>query len=453
VRVKPLDRKSIVTSSSSSLIQRSDRFYRDKAADNRLSFQRDRDRILYTTSFRRLARVTQVVSSDEGHVFHNRLTHSLQVAQVGRRISEKLCRDYDKMSRSSSVDIDPDVVESACLAHDIGHPPFGHIAEKELDAIAKSNGLEDGFEGNAQSFRIVTRLAMGSTDNGLNLTRATLNAILKYPWLHGQNPKKLDKWGAYESDKELFDWARELGTPTFVQSNEARLMDWSDDVTYSVHDVDDFYRAGVIPLDRLVVDAEERERFYKEVFDRRKDTLPKDMDQTYLRGAFDALMSPLNVRKPYTPTREDRIRLRRVSSTLIRDFVTAVQLLPSGSRFAIDIEKRRRAEIFMLKQLTWHYVIKNPALATQQHGQRMIIRQLFDAFYQAGTNKSPNIDFFPISVRELLPVLPAKKPKATRQLARAILDFIASLTEEQAIATHHRIHGIKLGSSLVFQVR
>jgi dGTPase len=392
-----------------------------------------------------------VVSSDEGHVFHNRLTHSLQVAQVGRRIAEKLLRD----SKFKDLDLDPDVVEAACLAHDIGHPPFGHIAENELDAIAKEKGLKEGFEGNAQSFRIVTRLAMGSTDNGLNLTRATLNAILKYPWRRSQNRKRkaMDKWGAYDSDKELFDWARKLGPSRFVKSNEAELMDWSDDVTYSVHDVDDFYRAGVIPLDRLVVDADERGRFYTEVFERRQGKLPQDMDEVYLRGAFDALVSQLPVRKPYTPTRADRVRLRWVTSTLIRDFVTAVQVQGRDKRLRIFRERKRRAEIFMLKQLTWHYVIKNPALATQQHGQRMIIRQLFDAFYRAGTSSPPNSDLFPISVRELLPPLPAKTLAAECSLTRAILDFIASLTEEQAIAAHHRIHGINPGSSLIFKVR
>jgi dGTPase len=391
------------------------------------------------------------VSSDEGHVFHNRLTHSLQVAQVGRRIAEKLLRD----NKFKDIDLDPDVVEAACLAHDIGHPPFGHIAENELDKIARDNGLKDGFEGNAQSFRIVTRLAMGSTDNGLNLTRATLNALLKYPWRRAQKPKRreMDKWGAYDSDKDLFDWARKLGPDRFVKSNEAELMDWSDDVTYSVHDVDDFYRAGVIPLDRLVVDGEERERFYAEVFERRKGKLPGDMDEVYLRGAFGALIEQLPIRKPYTPTRADRVRLRWVTSTLIRNFVTAVQVQPSGSRFRIVIEKKRRAEIFMLKQLTWHYVIKDPALATQQHGQRMIIRQLFDAFYWAGTITPPNSDLFPISVRELLPALPATTSAAQCVLTRAILDFIASLTEEQAITAHHRIHGTNLGSSLIFRVR
>jgi len=224
-------------------------------------------------------------------------------------------------------------------------------------------------------------------------------------------------------------------------------------VTYSVHDLDDFYRAGVIPLDRLVVDMDERERFYAGVFSRRKGKLPEDMEEVYLRGAFDKLIGTLNIREAYSPTKDARIRLRRTTSTLIRDFVNAVQLKPSGDGVQIFIENRQRAEIFMLKQLTWHYVIKNPVLATQQHGQRVIIRQLFDTFFKAGTKPVPDTDLFPISIRDLLPPLPATKPRARKQLCRTIIDFISSLTEEQAIAAHHRVHGIKLGSSLVFQVR
>lgn len=425
---------------------RTDRFFEDKQPDNRFPFQRDRDRILYTTSFRRLARVTQVVSADEGHVFHNRLTHSIQVAQVGRRIAERLIREFP------SVEIDADVVEAAALAHDLGHPPFGHIAESELNELAEEHGLSDGFEGNAQSFRIITRLAMGSTENGLNLTRATLNAVLKYPWLKGENPVIADKWGTYNSDREMFDWARALGPGKLKKSIEAELMDWSDDVTYSVHDLDDFYRAGVIPVDRIVVDRAERARFYEEVFSRRAGRLPSGMDAVYLRGAFDELVEKLPIRQPYTPTRADRIRLRSVTSTLIRDFVGAVTLELS-EKPQVSIAKQRRAEIFMLKQLTWHYVIKNPALATQQYGQREIVRKLFHAFYAAATSKRPNADVFPVSVRELLPPLPPPDQNSRLELVRLIIDFISSLTEEQAIATHNRVSGISLGSSLIHKIR
>src|SRR6478609_9031210 len=121
--------------------------------DYRAPSQRDRDRVLYSSSFRRLAEVTQVVAANSGYVFHNRLTHSLQVAQVGRRIAEKL----NLLQPETKEFVDPDVVEAACLAHDLGHPPFGHIAEQKLNELAGAD--IDGFEGNAQSFRIVTRLS------------------------------------------------------------------------------------------------------------------------------------------------------------------------------------------------------------------------------------------------------------------------------------------------------
>jgi dGTPase len=293
---------------------------------------------------------------------------------------------------------------------------------------------------------------MGSTENGLNLTRATLNAMLKYPWLHGAHPIKKDKWGAYDSDSKLFDWARELGPGPLKKAPEAELMDWADDVTYSVHDLDDFFRAGVIPLDRLVIDTEERQRLYKEVFERRKGQLPADMDDIYLRGAFDQLLEHVPVKEPYSPTQRQRMRLRFLTSTWIRDFVTCVAVDCTSSSVSISIPKIRRAEIFMLKQLAWHYVIKNPALATQQHGQRTIIRKLFGEFFEAGTKRGANTDIFPISVRELLPPLPASSADQP-QLARLIIDFIASLTEKQAVSTYHRMTGIALGSSLTYKVR
>ncbi|MDB4899453.1 MAG: dGTP triphosphohydrolase, partial [Gemmatimonadetes bacterium] len=154
--------------------------------EQRAEFQRDRDRILYTDALRRLAGVTQVAGAGEGHLFHNRLTHTLKVAQVACRLAEMLL-DREGARAAAWGGLSPDVVETAALIHDLGHPPFGHIAEDELDTIARAHGAPDGFEGNAQSFRIVTRLAAhrdperGDGYEGLNLTRATLNASLKYP--------------------------------------------------------------------------------------------------------------------------------------------------------------------------------------------------------------------------------------------------------------------------------
>ena len=201
--------------------------------------------------------MTQVVSADRGYVFHNRLTHSLKVAQLARRISEKL-RGTHKNEADALHAPDPDIAEAAALAHDLGHPPFGHIAENELDRLARNAGLEDGFEGNAQSFRIVSKLAVGdavTADSdktpvirGLNLTRATLNAILKYPWGHGDNPDKKNKWGVYDTERNLYNWVRQINSlHSFAKIPEAAIMDWADDITYAVHDLVDFYCAGQIP--------------------------------------------------------------------------------------------------------------------------------------------------------------------------------------------------------------
>src|SRR5438477_3469662 len=175
--------------------------------DYRSPAQRDRDRIIYTSAFRRLAQVSQVASPTDAHVFHNRLTHSLQVAQVGRSLAERLRQDETACWQVGGID--PETVEASCLAHDLGHPPFGHTGEEQLNRlVGNSSG---GFEGNAQSFRIITKLAFKSTKHtGLDLTAATLAAILKYPWLNGKNQKKKKKGGAYSSERRDVELARNI---------------------------------------------------------------------------------------------------------------------------------------------------------------------------------------------------------------------------------------------------
>ncbi len=222
--------------------------------DDRSDFQRDRDIILYTSAFKRLSGITQVVSSHTGHVFHNRLTHSLQVAQVGRSLAEKLLKAQTELART--IPLNSHSVEAGCLAHDLGHPPFGHVAEEVLNEQVGDDA--EGFEGNAQSFRIVTELAFRSSEfGGLNLTRSTLRAILKYPWTFPQRPteesgKRKKKWGAYSSASAAFQFAtgHTDGGPA-EKPIEAQLMDWADDLTYAIHDAEDFYRAGLIPLHLL----------------------------------------------------------------------------------------------------------------------------------------------------------------------------------------------------------
>lgn len=226
---------------------------RNDPRDRRTEGRRDRDRILYSSAFRRLAGITQVAPANDRHPIHNRLTHTLEVAQIGRSLAEDLLRaENNRPAIDALGGLDPDVVEAACLAHDLGHPPFGHVAEEELDRLVTDESkVAEGFEGNPQSFRILTRLAMRNPRfEGLNLTRATLCAVQKYPWLRGTSGRRAKKWGAYASEEAEFTWARALVSAAETPSLEARLMDWADDVAYAVHDVEDFYRAGLIPLSR-----------------------------------------------------------------------------------------------------------------------------------------------------------------------------------------------------------
>jgi dGTPase len=210
---------------------RIDRYHPEtKPEDFREPAQHDYDRIVYASAFRRLAGVTQVVSASEGHVFHNRLTHSLQVARLARRLAQKVLRETPDIAESLGG-ISADVTEAAALAHDLGHPPFGHIAEEELNDLVTGQDNLDGFEGNAQSFRIVTKLALRTPDPdlpGLNLTRATLNALLKYPRIRQPGGKERDKWGAYYTEKDELKFARALHPPEDERKGaEAELMDWA----------------------------------------------------------------------------------------------------------------------------------------------------------------------------------------------------------------------------------
>ncbi len=422
--------------------------------DDRTDFRRDRDIILYSSAFKRLSGITQVVSAGTGHAFHNRLTHTLQVAQVGRALAEKLHIHRPELAKA--LELDPDVVEAACLAHDLGHPPFGHVAEETLNRCMGEEA--EGFEGNAQSFRIVSQLSYLSDGyTGLNLTRATLRGILKYPWTYGKRPlEHPKKWGAYQSEIESFEHA--TGDPSggpVPKSPEAQLMDWADDLTYSVHDVEDFYRAGLIPLhllrpkvDGKGPDDPERERFLRYVVSRKDgiDELKRAAEEE-LDNTFRELMTVyFRIESAYDGTRDQRARLRTFTSNLVNRYINGVSLEDKDGQAAVKVDALKSKELAILKQLTWYYVIERPGLAVQQHAQKQLIKYLFSVF-RSEVKRSPS-HLLPPYYQERLKDVIDREGSSSNGSKRVVCDLIAGMTEYQAITLYQRLNGIALGSGL-----
>ena len=411
----------------------------EDAPSVRSEAQRDCDRILYSSALQRLGGITQVSAPEVGHNFHTRLTHSMKVAQVAKRLAERLkAAKPNGAARRITQALDPDAAEAAALAHDLGHPPFGHLAEKELNERAKGHG---GFEGNAQSFRIVTRLALrDSADPGLNLTRRTLNGVLKYPWVWDpHDEKKSKKWGAYVEDDKRFHWVRR-GFPDDELSLEARIMDWSDDVTYAVHDIDDFFRAGLVPLDRLCTSETELNSFVAYLQEKHPD------DAAELTAAARRLFEgTLNIPEPYEGSAEDRVNLRVQGSALITRYINDVTLTndPAGGIAYFEVDDDLAHEVRVLKELTWRYVIENPALAILQRGQRRIIEDLFDRYIEA--IQDDELRLFPAAVRERL----RYQAKTESARVRVVVDLIAGLTEPAAEEIYRRMGGVVSGSVLM----
>jgi dGTPase len=399
--------------------------------------ERDRDRILYSSALLRLGHVTQVAAPEVGHTFHSRLTHSLKVAQVAKGLAQRLKQERadGRLGEQSSklVDaLDEDATEAAALAHDLGHPPFGHLAEQVLQARASYAS----FEGNAQSFRIVTRLSVRTPEIlGLNLTRRTLNGLLKYPWLHAEHPPiRAEKWGAYDPDREYFDWTRE-GVPANTRTLEAELMDWADDVTYAVHDMDDFYRAGLIPLDRLTGDPLERESFERYVIGRHPDDGARYVEAA--RRLFDGLL--LSVRTRFAGFAEERINLRVIGSTLISRYIAAPTLSDEGEDVVFEIPQPMKDEVTVLKDLTWCYIIERPSLAVIQQGHRHVVGSLFGMYNEAVENGDDSL--LPPAFRER-----AGDAYDGFERERVVIDLIAGMTEASATEIYKQHLGVAHGS-------
>ncbi|MFC5910324.1 deoxyguanosinetriphosphate triphosphohydrolase [Streptacidiphilus monticola] len=387
----------------------------------RTAFQRDRARVLHSAALRRLAGTTQVVTPLEHDFPRTRLTHSLECAQVGRELG-------------AAFGCDPDLVETACLAHDLGHPPFGHNGEEALDQAARACG---GFEGNAQSLRILTRLEpkrfTGTRSVGLNLTRATLDAATKYPWTRGAHPELPHKYGVYTDDLPVFRWLRQ-GAPEHHRCFEAQVMDWADDVAYSVHDVEDGLHAGHIDPAALRSPVE-REGLYAVAARYAPTAEPLEFAE-----ALDRLQSQEWWPHAYDGSARDRARLKDATSQLIGRFCNAAEQatrrrygIGQLTRYKADLVVPRevRLECAVLKAVADRYVMQRGEQEALRSRQRVVIAELAAAL--AG-----------LAPRGLDPVFRALWEEADAAgddagRLRAVIDQIATLTDSSALARHRAL--------------
>jgi dGTPase len=430
-------------------------------SDYRTDSEHDCDRILYSSAYRRLAGITQVVAVNELQLFHTRLTHTQKVAQLSRRLAFDITRNPDNGPVLDAIDgIDESAAEAAALAHDLGHPPFGHIAEEVLCDLCDAAGA-DGFEGNAQSFRIVTELARRASDEpGLDLHTTTLRGILKYPWLRGPDPgnggtkeEKLHhrKWGAYLSEEEQFEAVLAPGQG-HNKSAEAAIMDWCDDISYALHDLEDFYRAGLIPLDRIAHfdDHNTEVTTFQGRADRELADDPKYEPDEGAR-ALHRLRGYLPG-TPYSGSHEDRQGLHTMTSQFISAFFKATTV--HETRPWIRFQTGADHEVKLLKQLTWQYVVNGPGLATLQEGQRRVVREVFEALSrwlprEWGRGTTHRLPTRLVSLHRNLRADPAAMDTLSTddaRCARVVADYICSLTEEQLVDLHGRLTGHTVSS-------
>ncbi len=380
----------------------------------RTEFMRDRARVIHSAALRRLAAKTQVAVPWENDFQRTRLSHSLECAQIGRELGE-------------SLGADPDLQDTACLSHDLGHPPFGHNGEEALAAIAEDFG---GFEGNAQSFRLLVRLEAKTVDSngksiGLNLTRASLDGATKYPWPRSENTRK---FGVYDDDVEVFNWMRKEA-PVGKKCIEAQIMDWSDDCAYSVHDLEDAIFVGQVSVNSF-------ENDFADLYQVMTRDYKSDATEQEALDAHKRLSELSAWPHYYDGSQRSLARLKDSTSQLIGRFVLAAEVETRKvhgdgdlSRYSANLEipREQKVEVDFLKSIAGHYLI-NAAHSQERYAkQQVIISELVEMLL-----KYPHeLDSF------------FKKPwdEASDDLAkmRVVIYQVAALTDPGAYALHARL--------------
>ncbi|BCY14294.1 deoxyguanosinetriphosphate triphosphohydrolase family protein [Actinoplanes sp. L3-i22] len=452
-------------------------------------FRVDRDRIVSSPFFARLAGVTQVISpGGAGLLVHNRLTHSLKVAQVARAIAERIQAGDAELTEKLGG-CDPDVVEAAALAHDLGHPPFGHLGERVLDRLARQRlGLGDGFEGNAQSYRIVTSTEIrGQATIGLNLTNAVRAAILKYPWTrHGHpdpHPRFMDppprgaavhpddpaagsaKFGAYSTEINDVRAARlpfAGRVADWQQTVEASVMDTADDIAYAIHDLEDVHRVGVLQQGAVATELMAWLRWGPDSDPGRAggaiESLRRSLhrkegwiaDDSAFADAVELVRAELVdglLAQPFDGSVQAEARVAAFSATWTRRLVDSAELTEQAAVRSghVQLAVAQWHEVQILKFVQNRFVLARPDLALHQRGQGRLLSTLVEALMAWLTDPDEE-DRLPRRLRDLVELAEAELPAGTPDRAgqargRAVIDFVAGLTDSQAVGLMDALSG------------
>jgi dGTPase len=424
------------------------RFLERPREEGRSEIAKDRDRIVHSSALRRLQGKSQILTPHVSDFFRTRLTHSLECAQIGRAIATEVSGSATNEWVEEPADL-PDLVEAACLAHDLGHPPFGHNGEEALRARVQEYS-ERLFEGNAQSFRIVTHIepkvfgkpATGEDRHlGLNLTRATLKALGKYPWQETAEMlfEERPKFGVYRDrlDEEYFRWV--WGDVRGDTTLPATIMDVADNIAYAVHDFEDGVWSGMIPLHDLASQHESTigalsERVLERDRNRQEPIFNDAEVATELAAILRRVQDEYWVKRPFDRSKQSRADLKNFSAHLIGEFIGAVT---EENRFiGAEPEVQRRLDV--LTGMAWVWMIERSDLATRQFGQRRLIGELFDGYCES-PDMLPRRDEW-AEVREHHEEAGGKVDEVWPEKVRLICDHIAGMTDAYALRAHEEMY-------------
>lgn len=401
---------------------------RRTAGDYRTAFQIDRDRIIHTSAFRRLQSKTQVFMSGQYDFYRTRLTHSIEVAQIGRSICAALKERSDKLGADYYVDAD--LVEAACLAHDIGHPPFGHTGERALNRLM---GRWGGFEGNAQTLRMLTETIFSGQKNGMAPTRALADAVLKYKTLRRELGEQPENHFLYDYQGRVLEFVfAGKGFPESLppgkkrdgfRSIECQIMDWADDTAYSVNDVADGIRAGFITLESLERWAESR-----------------SLDGSDAERVLHVLGA---IREQRVESRFGRKIGEFIAGCHLEDDENHMSGESHRYRYLLAIDPEVAAESKLYKRIAFDLVFRSQQMAQLDHKADVVLERMFDSL-QGRYIEVPGRTKFRLLPEAVERAIDAADDEAGR--ARLVCDAVAEMTDPFAVRTYKRLFDADFGS-------